>query len=535
MSWRSPAWGALGIAPTRDQNAIRRAYAARLKAIDADRDPAAFIALREAYEQARQEAAWADEDEDWDEDEAETAAFEPVAPAADLVIAGDAGPALLPDPPQPEAGPARSPWAPPRPEDYDAHGQALHQLLDRPEDADPWPSPEEAEAMLAHWRVLSADPRLQQMDRFADVEQWFAGIVAHYSPFTDPLVRPVSDFFGWMASAGDIRQSPAIAFIVQRRRALDFADAVSRPGHPLHAAWVELTTPADDDSRRNRKVRRADVEKLIETVRRDVPEVEGNFDAYRIGMWLKKKDWGIAGGIFWWLLVVGAIQLFRLASCAPETPPAPVVIPATLEHASTDIDRALEMLFADKLDLATVETRNPDLAAALNRQWQADRNAGAALPAHAAAVRRLLDQRYRDGIANASVDLLRERQRYELAEAELVRGLGAKPCAAYLRGDTVQTELPLPPALELQRKALVARMVLETRPTAKPRPARNSFAVPRDVLAASAKRAGMDEDALVRAMRYEGPDEAQCRGRIAFIQTVLALPAKRAEPLLRAM
>jgi hypothetical protein len=373
------------------------------------------------------------------------------------------------------------------------------------------------------------------MDHFADVERWFAGLVAHYSPFTDPLVTPVSDFFGWMTAAGEIHQSPAVAFLVQRRRALDFADAVSRPGHPLHAAWIELTTPADEHSRLGRGVRRADVEKLLEIVRRDVPAVEGNFDAYRIGLWLKKKDWGWAGGIFWWFFVVVAIQLFRLASCAPETPPPVDFVPTTLEHASTDIDRALEMLFGDKLDLATVETRNPDLAAALNRQWQADRKAGAALPAHAAAVQRLLDQRYRDGIANASVDLLRERQRYELAEAELVRGFGAKTCADYLRGGTVQTDLPLPPALELQRKALVARMVVETRPAAKSRPKQTRFAVPPDVVTASAKRAGMDRDAMVRALSFEGPDKAQCAGRIAFIETVLALPAKRAEPLLRAM
>ena len=41
-------WDELGIGPCHDPKAIRRAYAARLKKLDPDRDPAAFTRLREA-------------------------------------------------------------------------------------------------------------------------------------------------------------------------------------------------------------------------------------------------------------------------------------------------------------------------------------------------------------------------------------------------------------------------------------------------------------------------------------------------------
>lgn len=45
-------WHTLGIEPTRDARAIKLAYASRLKQIKQEQSPAAFQALREAYEQA---------------------------------------------------------------------------------------------------------------------------------------------------------------------------------------------------------------------------------------------------------------------------------------------------------------------------------------------------------------------------------------------------------------------------------------------------------------------------------------------------
>ena len=52
----SGSWDVLGIAPTQDRVAIRRAYAAKLRLIDQDNDPAGFMALRNALGAALQAA-----------------------------------------------------------------------------------------------------------------------------------------------------------------------------------------------------------------------------------------------------------------------------------------------------------------------------------------------------------------------------------------------------------------------------------------------------------------------------------------------
>lgn len=67
-------WETLGIEPTNEQAAIKRAYAARLKQVRPDEDPAGFQALREARDEALYLSAYLDDegkwqDDDWDEDE----------------------------------------------------------------------------------------------------------------------------------------------------------------------------------------------------------------------------------------------------------------------------------------------------------------------------------------------------------------------------------------------------------------------------------------------------------------------------------
>lgn len=140
----------LGIEPTSDQKAIRRAYAAALKRIDQAADPEGFAILRGAYEHAR---SWAD----IQIEEGESAACS----ALPLSDAPQAGPDAAPgDTPEfaPESGMEAVPrQAPP------AHAQEPGPAVQAE-----WfpPSREELEAGIEHWtrRLMQApDDEVAQM------------------------------------------------------------------------------------------------------------------------------------------------------------------------------------------------------------------------------------------------------------------------------------------------------------------------------------------------------------------------------------
>lgn len=182
-------WTALGIAQTRDQTAIRRAYAAKLKTIDVDADPAAFMALRDALAAARAYARRA------------AARREPVLVEAET--AADA-------PPEPEA--AEAPLDPPAAKPgWVENVEAIQQLVygSTPRGA----IFDEVSARTAH---LLGGPEMETIDHAANVERWTAETILSGMPRTNAMLLPAIERFGWIERTRQWNCPPAIRHVVQR-------------------------------------------------------------------------------------------------------------------------------------------------------------------------------------------------------------------------------------------------------------------------------------------------------------------------------
>lgn len=599
--WVHPAWKVLGIEPTSDTRAIRTAYSALLKAIDPETDPKAFIELREAFEAAKIQAQWvdqADEDEDeaaWDEEVWDgdgedwvpsgdlyqirpsghvptppppDPAWETPAPPEAAAPADEALPEIpdpaweTPAPPEPPASSASSappepadtdwqaptppepperpsPWATISPEAADAHARSLATLLySHDREALPWPSQAQEDEMLAHWRALIADPRMQELSYFADAERWFSELIARTAAFSDPLVIPATEYFGWLGGDGTITQTPAIAWLTRRYRMLEFQRSVKQPGHPLHPAWNELVRPAGPRPRRG-SVNGRKVRQLLRIVRSHYPDLEGCFDPARVALWDGTVKDGAASRPFfrwgctsiWVLFILGLIAIATFGDRIAPPHPAPA-----LENARPDIDVALEKLFGDKLSINLVENENAALAKALMAFWAEERERHATRSDFTAHLDRFLAVWHRRGVPKSDPALLADYHRFQIDVAKALLAADPDACQAYLSGQSVAWDNRnyLPAALLDRERALRARVLLTTDGSTGEIEKRST--VPGALVEAAARHAHVSHEAMTQSLVFEGPRRDQCVNRIAFEETVLALPAgKQRTELMRHM
>ncbi len=292
---RHGIWATLDIDPTTDRSTIRKAYAARLKAMDVDADPDGFATLR-----AARDAALA-------------------GVAADAEPAFDPAPAP-PEPVEPETDPEVAAFH----DAINAHFHALEALL-FPGHNGP-PTPEELAAIEHHGLALLADPRLEQVDFAASAERWFAETLSAGIPRSDPLLEPAAATFGWIDRRDDYALSAEALAIVERIGAIRFTRLLDDPTHRLHSAWVELNR---SDARRaplwNPKGPRKEVLSLI---RDRFPIVEGWLEPRRVADADDPKSPVIGAQVWVFIfIVVTAVRIFLSGTeeRKPAPPPPPPV------------------------------------------------------------------------------------------------------------------------------------------------------------------------------------------------------------------
>ncbi|KQM61754.1 MULTISPECIES: hypothetical protein [unclassified Sphingomonas] len=478
---RHGIWAVLDCDPTTDRGTIRRAYAARLKAMDVDADPDGFEALRDARDAALARAA-------------DPVAIEPVA--ADE----------LPLPPV---------EAEPEPQDdavaeaMNAHFHALETLLFPGHDAPPTPG--ELAEIDRHGRALLADPRLEQVDFAAGAERWFAETLAASIPRSDPLLEPAAATFGWIDRRNDYALSADAQAIVERIGATRLVALLDDPQHRLHRPWRELNRSGD---RRtpfwNPKGPRREVLALI---RDRFPVVESWLDPARVADVDAPNP---KAGVQTWLVIFAIVTVLRIAlsgSGTPDTTPSAPAAPPRIAYVADPNQIARQLT---DLDLGQVAQRNPDLAAAIRSTTAAINRDGDDTRARQM-IGDLSRTRLSHGLAGADDGLLRDIARFEIDVKQDFAAGNPIDC----RDFTFLSDNPmLFRATRERQRALIDRVILMSDGSSLGRG--NRFTIPGSIIDDLLRRTRLPERRLRDALSGKGSHEDVCRVGIAIRQSALA-------------
>ncbi len=314
-------WGILGVAPGSDRDAVRRAYARKLRITNPEDDPQGFMALRAAYDAALEQLRWAEEDAlfDAEADDNATGTATDRDISAELrpgtaIYTGDSDPDSPAFPPETALSPELAAFRTLRAADEAdlvARQQALVAALDGP-----WAP--DADALVALFNAVLAAPLLAEIAVRADIEAWVAETIARNIPRADPLVRPAVNHFGWEEQASHGR-SHAIYTVLQRLEEGIFAAEAAWPHAPLHLGWQSLTTPPHADWRMRLGAllpgRPAEAAAILATIDNGLPGVRDWLDPQAEAWWraFGARARVTAGNLLLAPLALAVLALFLVA------------------------------------------------------------------------------------------------------------------------------------------------------------------------------------------------------------------------------
>lgn len=569
----SNAWQLLGIEATADSKAIRRAYAARLRAIDPDQDRDGFAALRDARDQALMLASG--EVADAPSPGIMIAGMEVIVPSPDMAFSGslpatcDAASAPLsiaaatppPDWRMPPialdcriAADAGDAIVLPLPDGADAlivptvtraevqdlsrADHALHALLYPDPDAPSQDRPMHPADIVNGTTLIKrihAEAQQGAIDLHARVDDWLANILAGSWPRAQPLLAPAARLFGWEALDGQIDAPPAVDFINRRLASDRFAQQVQQKGHPLHRAWQQLAKPTRPGQSWALWWQGAKVDELITTIRRDYPELEQRLDWHRIA--LREERTGRAIASFGGRILFGVVLLQLLGAMArcqdngspmPSLPSAsdiPVAtaprVPGGLGDVAADMQAAVRAAFGKDIPLDLLNAQAPLVHALFASNWRAGMGMGWTRARYVEAMTGIIRNRYALLARQKGGDSLIAMQRQRLKEERALKGDHWHACAeAAKHGAFADPEL-IPADLRDPARAQVADLVIAMPDNPVLPPPGGSFSIPGQIVQRVIDQSGLSLDQVSAAFQNKGKDREQCLTHIALLDAAL--------------
>ncbi|MEQ1509819.1 MAG: hypothetical protein ABL909_05380 [Sphingopyxis sp.] len=559
-------WSALGLTPSATAQDVRRAYAQRLRAIDPDSDPQAFAKLRQARDRAlgtirARNAA--------EEDNADSAKDDLIDAQASLSIKlpPPSDDALIPSSHSADASvipPVYSPHAAPRIDSGDgergsgnvtANGDSLRQDMAAHQetlmaillDGDPEMrlTDDEQARVSGALNLVFANPMMHAIDTAADMENWLAHVFAQSTPRSHPFAQRLADQFNWRQEAGTINQAPAVRWLTERALAFDFRDRVTQPSNKGYGAWIELTTPADDYSKRGRAKM---VPELLSAIRRDHPVLEHELDWFRVSLWDRGGSSGSSGGsgFSWWQIAIGIFVALQILGALgrgvePTTDQQQV---AQVQRAEFDdpvrrrvaMDDALRAMGGEDLTITSVEIRRPAIIAAFNRRLDELKLILPNLEAAEPHLRAVVGNFARGGAAIADHRFLVE---YRQSQSAILRRLSAsnpQKCSFFIYDGSANLSSLLPYDLISSWQRLTAQLIMLDGGEERIPPPAREIVIPSATLEHAALLANMSVADLRSAFAGDGSPQNRCAATAAILNAATIEPQSPALlELLRAL
>ena len=220
-------WSTLGIEPTDDRAAIRRAYSRQLKLTNPEDDAEGFKRLREAYEAAVHVAQFIRQDED--------------TPAAHEHVAS-----TQPDTPPRTIEDTGSTQADSREQGFMDAYRRFREALTNPATPD--------DALLAVFETVAHHAALENLPLRLQFETSLASLLLAYAPRSHLLISKAADRFDWIEQSTRLDVPESILEAARYARHLEYLGQLSAGQHRLSAAYRALTSPPDPRAWRVRSI-----------------------------------------------------------------------------------------------------------------------------------------------------------------------------------------------------------------------------------------------------------------------------------------